>query len=116
MSEDLLTEGLTRVRLRFLDSLCGCISRTTHLRAQLTKRIEVKDSLSEIGQICHKIAGTAATLGFPELGATASKIDDFIMADIDSQDDPDPYLLAEIDQLLKAASVIISNHRPLPCS
>ncbi len=83
---------------------------------QVTQRVEIKDSLTEIGQICHKIAGTAATLGFPELGASAAKIDDFIIANIDSQDDPDPYLLAEIDLLLAAASAIISNHRPYQCS
>jgi HPt (histidine-containing phosphotransfer) domain-containing protein len=38
----------------------------------------VAPALDEIGRISHKIAGTAATLGFPELGADASVIDDLI--------------------------------------
>jgi len=116
MSDDLLVDGFARVRLRFLNNLCEFFRRTTHLRMQIAERVKIKDSLSEIGRICHKIAGTAATLGFPELGATAAKIDDFIMAHIDSQDDPDPDLLAEIDHLLKVTSAIISNNDPLSCS
>ncbi len=116
MRDDSLTDGLARVRLHFLNSLCDGFRRTTHLRMQIAERVKIKESLSEIGHIYHKIAGTAATLGFPELGATAAKIDDFVTAHIDGQYDPEPYLLAEIDQFLKATRAIISDHDLLSCS
>ncbi len=113
MSSGSLANGLERVRWRFIESLRDGLPRITHLRMRATERDHIKESFLEIAQICHKIAGTAATLGFPELGANAARIDDFFRTNIDIQDDLDPHLLKEVDQLLAAIKAILSNHDPL---
>ncbi|MFX0543827.1 Hpt domain-containing protein [Roseovarius sp. S4756] len=75
--EDLITfsTGLLRIRTRFVDELDEKRLRLAELRLQIQGQAPSHAALKEIGQICHKIAGTALTLGFPDLGASASAID-----------------------------------------
>ncbi|MFX0547546.1 Hpt domain-containing protein [Roseovarius sp. S1116L3] len=102
MSTDPLSSGLERVRQRFLETLRDRFNRVVRLRAKVAEEVDVQDSLCEIGKICHKIAGTAATLGFPDLGSNAAEIDDLIMSNQDELKNPDPYLLMKIDEFVTA--------------
>ncbi len=113
MSSDPLANGLRRVRLRFIESIRDSLPRIIHLRTQVLEEAQTGDAPREIGQICHKIAGTAATLGFPKLGANAVRIDNFLISNVDNQLDPGPYLLMEIDQLVLEINAILSNHDAL---
>nr|WP_262494996.1 Hpt domain-containing protein [Paracoccus thiocyanatus] len=66
------------MRARFVAELVNRHARLVVLRAWLDDASAYGPALTETGQICHKIAGTAATLGFPTLGTQAGAIDDLI--------------------------------------
>lgn len=69
---------LEKVRTHFLTELEKQYRDVEMLRDQLDRVADPSQTCHEIGRICHKIAGTAATLGFPDLGHVAAEIDDFV--------------------------------------
>ncbi|WP_324751971.1 Hpt domain-containing protein [Roseovarius sp. Pro17] len=95
-----MSNGLARVRVRFVAELRVRRARLIELRSQLLNLPLCAEALKEIGQISHKIAGTAAILGFPGLGASASAIDDAIDQIKVWPTAPDPALLDRIDRMI----------------
>lgn len=84
-------------------------SRVATLRADLD-RVPLPDGpMMEIGRIAHKIAGTAATLGFPDLGRTAAEIDDRITRRITVGQPPDRDLVARIDTMLAMMDDVLAH-------
>jgi len=70
--------AITRIRARFLDRLAGQYT-TANRHAQDAQRLEDNsEDLREIQLIAHKIAGIAATVGFPELGQAAFEADQIL--------------------------------------
>lgn len=97
-----LSQGLARVRARFLGELEGRAARVYALRAALDAPATADEALVEIGRIAHKIAGTAATLGFPDLGTAAAAIDEAASRHADPAAPPASALAPEVDRLLNA--------------
>lgn len=112
-NESRLSDGLRRVRARFVDELKNRHSRLTNLRADLDPDLSndevCKAAMTEIGQIAHKIAGTAATLGFPELGAQASAIDDVVIKRASLPEAFPDDILSQIDQMNTTIEAIIQS-------
>ncbi|MCF3595921.1 Hpt domain-containing protein [Rhodobacteraceae bacterium LMO-12] len=102
-----LSVGLSRVRARFVDELKNRYSRLLQLRSQLSNDATSTDALIEIGQISHKIAGTAATLGFPQLGAEAAEIDDFITRNEVTADTLSSGIVPQIDHMNETINAVI---------
>jgi len=69
---------LQKIRTHFLTELEKQYHDVKMLRSQLDQVADPSEICNEIGLICHKIAGTAATLGFPDLGNVAAEIDDYV--------------------------------------
>ncbi|SEK58141.1 Hpt domain-containing protein [Roseovarius nanhaiticus] len=94
------SEGLLRVRARFINELEEKRLRLTQLRSHLQSHEQSHAASREIGQICHKIAGTAATLGFPVLGKYALAIDGAIDQRSTNLPSPSAELRCDIDDLI----------------
>ncbi|RKF14189.1 hypothetical protein D6850_13595 [Roseovarius spongiae] len=116
MKQDALSVGLVRVRARFLDELHGRFDRIDELRLQFGNDRCDHAALREIGEIAHKIAGTAATLGFPKLGESATVIDDLVHENGEEAATNDPRLLGLIDSLCATMQEILSQHEANPSS
>ena len=71
-----LQEGLLRVRERFLDDLDGRERVVKALRMEISSTGNPGPSRDAAQRQLHRIAGTAATLGLPELGQAASICED----------------------------------------
>ncbi len=93
-------DGIARVRVRFVAELRVRRARLIELRSQLIDLPLCVEALKEIGQISHKIAGTAATLGFPVLGHSAAAIDGAINQNKVWPIARDPALLDQIDRMI----------------
>lgn len=72
----ILSEGLARVRRRFVEELGPRRDRLVMLREEGEQTKWAQEQVTSIGRIAHKIAGTAATVGFEKLGAIAAELDD----------------------------------------
>lgn len=95
-----MSAGIARIRARFIEELRVRRTRLIALRARLADETQADTALKEIGQISHKIAGTAKTLGFPALGTIAAAIDDAIDQKASVQTAPHPRLLGQIDRII----------------
>lgn len=67
-----LSAGLAAVRHRFLIELVDRLDRLDRLGDDLDR----PGAVTEAQQIFHRIAGTAAMVGYPELGTLARELDD----------------------------------------
>lgn len=112
MSDDAITTGLAKVRARFVTELHGRFRRIDQLRTQLEDHVGNREALREIGEISHKVAGTAATLGFPELGKCATLVDDLILSN-PGVVIADGNLLEHIDRLHVIMHAILEDHEPV---
>lgn len=110
MNEFNMSEGLARVRARFVEELDTRLARMTRLRTQLDNTDSFDAALNEIGQISHKIAGTAATLGFRDLGSEAADIDDLVMKHSQQDITPKADMRARIDLLLTKMRDVAQAH------
>lgn len=72
------TIKLGKIRAHFLSELEKQYLEVEMLRDRMDQVADHSETCHAIGRICHKIAGTAATLGFPDLGNIAAQIDDFV--------------------------------------
>jgi len=100
---------LEKIRTHFLTELEKQYLEVEMLRGRLDQVADPSETCYTIGRICHKIAGTAATLGFPDLGNIAAEIDDFVA----SNDAKRPETLSEMrdhsDHLLVLMSLILDD-------
>jgi len=99
--------GIQKVRDRFLDMLGERQTQlATHIVGTWDSRVgaDVVRELEAAGSILHKIAGSAGSLGFSELGARARKCEELIVATLQGQVDcPDlsDDLLLELDAFVQ---------------
>lgn len=78
-AQDAFSAGLQKVRSRFLEQLPEQAAMIRDIWAQVqTAPDKPSPILPDIGRIAHRIAGTAATLGFPELGRLAATLEDAV--------------------------------------
>ena len=78
-ANDAFSAGLLKVRSRFLEQLPEQTAMIRELWAQVqTAPDRPSPILLDIGRIAHRIAGTAATLGFPDLGRIAATLEDTV--------------------------------------
>lgn len=103
-----MSDGLARVRARFVEELQERFRRVQELRLHLEQHPSSTEPLTGIGQIAHKIAGTAATLGFPELGSISAQVDDAVAARAGTPDEPDAALTARIDHMLAVMGAVLT--------
>lgn len=81
---DALQKQLKLVRDRFISLLDERLDELDILREQIAQDVKHADAFAQIQFITHKIAGTASTLGFPEIGQEASNTENTIIAHIKS--------------------------------
>ena len=81
MMDATLSEGLARVRKRFVAELRPRRDTLALLREEGEQTKWAQEQVMSVGRIAHKIAGTAATVGFAKLGAIAAELDDLTTQD-----------------------------------
>jgi chemotaxis protein histidine kinase CheA len=109
MNDPRLSDGLARIRARFVDELTTRFDDMAQLRPQLNDPSTAEPALIEIGKICHKIAGTAATLGFPTLGKEAAAIDDHVVKHAGGMAEGD--VRVTVDQMFQTIETILTQER-----
>lgn len=77
---DGISTALLPLRARFIALNAERAAELSILRNRLKRDQASEASLLEIGDIVHKIAGVAATLGFAELGKLSLQLDRITMA------------------------------------
>lgn len=78
MTDFTMAQGLAKVRYRFIEELEPRRNALVLLRDEITDRPLAEDKVASIARIAHKVAGTAETLGFAQLGKVAAELDEFI--------------------------------------
>ena len=104
-----LSAGLAKVRARFLIELEKRRAVLNYAYGRLDNDAARAEAIEEICSIAHKIAGTAGTLGFGDLGAQAATTEDAIRQHLDGQAVDDATIRAEIIQLIDLAGRSQSN-------
>lgn len=100
MNDPSISYSLAKIRNRYLLKLDAQTRELVNLRAMVEERVSPPpEVLTAIGYLAHKLAGTSATLGFRDLGKTASILDELILCDAERQD-MRRELLKVIDELL----------------
>ncbi|ASM74796.1 MULTISPECIES: Hpt domain-containing protein [Roseobacteraceae] len=103
-----MVSGLEKIRSRFLDLLEARRQSIAHHAVQAYDGItveDVNDNLAAARDILHQIAGTAGSLGFEELGASARFCENEIIAHLTGPDNdlalcPDG-LLVQLDDFVR---------------
>lgn len=81
-----LPQALQAAHQVFITLTIDRILRIKVLAQAVRKGDDAPSALTEIAQIAHKIAGVAATLGYPEVGDKARALEQKLKADIASGD------------------------------
>lgn len=100
---------LEKIRTHFLTELEKQYFEVKVLRGRLDQVVDPSETCQAIGRICHKIAGTAATLGFPVLGYAAAEIDDFVATSESKQSGFRSEMRDHADHLLLLMSLIFDD-------
>lgn len=100
---------LEKIRAHFFTELGKQYHQVGMLRDQLDRVADPSQTYREIGRICHKIAGTAAPLGFPELGHVAAKIDDLVASRGATKPDAGFEIREHADHLLVLMSLLLDD-------
>lgn len=103
------------IRGRFLARLGDqTVEMAKQLRAVEEQRSEA-DSLHEIQAIAHKIAGLAQTLGYPNLGGMAAKVDaslnSTVAVDLSAEDRADQ--VAEIREFIELCKGVFETRKEM---
>ncbi|WP_417690081.1 Hpt domain-containing protein [Roseibium sp.] len=99
-----LSLGLEKIKKQFLVILEQNLVQMSEAVDQLHDPLPHAPSLKTICDIAHKIAGTAGTLGFTELGAQAAVTEDLIRQYGIDTPIIDPILRDELEKLLYLAA------------
>ncbi|MDR9484897.1 MULTISPECIES: Hpt domain-containing protein [Sediminimonas] len=96
----ILERALAPVRARFIEAIEGHILSFEALRREARNGHSSKESLKEIGQLAHKIAGIAGSVGYEEIGEAASTVERRVLeCEASALDDGDR--LASVDEVLE---------------
>lgn len=93
----LAANPLARAEALFLSLAASRLAALESARARVLAGQAPHDALTEIGGIAHKIAGTAATLGYVAMGRNAAEVERLIALGATAPD-----ILPELEQLLDA--------------
>lgn len=110
-AEKLLQDRLYVVRTRYIDLLEERMDSLEVLRDQISQQDKIDEALHQTRFIAHKISGTAATLGFTEIGQLAANTENTIIHyQSDKRDKPtlDEAMLV-IDTFLENAAELCNN-------
>jgi HPt (histidine-containing phosphotransfer) domain-containing protein len=88
---------LARAEALFLSLAESRLALLEAARARLLAGQAPHDALTEIGGLAHKIAGTAATLGYADMGRTAAEVERLVALGATA-----PEVLPELERLLDA--------------
>jgi len=108
MTDFKMAEGLTRVRYRFIEELEPRRNELVLLRDGLTDTPLAEEKVTSIARIAHKVAGTAETLGFANLGKVAAELDEFIDQNPAGGVMPGNVLLGLLDTMIALSDEILS--------
>ncbi|MEQ9258848.1 MAG: Hpt domain-containing protein [Roseovarius sp.] len=73
--DEIVAERLAQTRQLFLNILGPRLEEIAHARRKVeTGAIRAEDGMAEIRSVCHKIAGSAGSLGFADLGDLANEV------------------------------------------
>jgi HPt (histidine-containing phosphotransfer) domain-containing protein len=73
--DEIVARRLAQTRQLFLDVLGPRIEEIANARRKVeTGAMRAEDGIAEIRAVCHKIAGSAGSLGFAELGDMANDV------------------------------------------
>jgi len=78
-AQNMLQVKLEAIRVKFIDLLEDRLDELENLRDQIDIETQRQSVLRKIQFIAHKIAGTAGTLGYSEIGQLASRTEDTII-------------------------------------
>lgn len=108
-----LEAGLNRIRLRFLSVLDERLDQIEMQYDALEQPALRATALALIKSEAHKIAGTARTVGYSDLGVLALKVDQGIPADttIGFSAETITALMDDIDMLIEEGAAIIRAHQ-----
>lgn len=109
MTDLRMAEGLTRVRSRFIEELEPRRNELVLLRDAITDAPLVEEKVASIARIAHKISGTAATLGFANLGSVAAELDEFIDQNPTIAVMPRHILFGLLDEMVVLSDNILSS-------
>jgi HPt (histidine-containing phosphotransfer) domain-containing protein len=107
------TIKLGKIRAHFLNELEKQYLEVEMLRDKLDQVADHSETCYAIGRICHKIAGTAATLGFPDLGDIAAQIDDFVASSWLTHPEAESEMRNHADHLLVLISLTFEDESVL---
>ena len=109
MKDHIIASALARDRTKFLEELPKSLHELQALRRQVELGVSLKDASGEIGLIAHRLSGTAATLGFQDLGAAASGLEALTTRRTSPDILPDD-LLPHLDRLLGLMQTALDPH------
>jgi len=112
MMDATLSEGLARVRKRFIEELGPRRDSLALLRDEGEKTKWAQEHVTSIGRIAHKIAGTAATVGFAKLGTLAAELDDLTARDITESDTLSIEIVRRLEDLIALSDHILAEQNP----
>lgn len=100
--KDAAPNPLARAEALFLTLAESRLAALESARARVLSGQSPQDALTEIGGIAHKIAGTAATLGYAALGRNAAEVERMIALGATA-----PEILPELEQLLDTLAGLV---------
>ena len=109
MIQQKTTIRLEKIRAHFLTELEKQYLEVEMLRKRLDQVADPSETSHAIGRICHKIAGTAAKLGFADLGYIAAEIDDFVATNSVKRPEALSEMRDHADHLLVVMSLIVDD-------
>ncbi len=95
-----LERALAPVRARFVEAIEGHILSFEAMRQEARRGNEVHTSLTEIGQLAHRIAGIAGSVGYAGIGEKASAVERRVI-DCQNEGLADQDCLASVEEVLE---------------
>ncbi|SFT01388.1 Hpt domain-containing protein [Sulfitobacter marinus] len=93
--------GLEKLREKFLAELSQRNASLKDAFSRLTAEDADENAIEDISWIAHKVSGSAATLGFKELGEQAARTERLILGTAGSHSADDAALRAEVTALIR---------------
>ncbi len=109
-SADILQKQMETMRHRFITVLDEHLDKLDIYREQIKEDAKSEDAFAQVQFIAHKVAGTASTLGFIEIGRDASRAENKTIEYVKSGFNSDTLdsTLEIIDEFIEQASNLSS--------
>lgn len=96
----ILERALAPVRARFIEAIEGHILSFETLRQEAWRETPEKNALKEIGQLAHRIAGIAGSVGYKQIGEMASSVERRVI-ECCASDRTESDCVASVDEVLE---------------